>query len=216
MAFNENEEPKEVDIPGLASEGEKETLPAAQTSSITAPTSPKTFETLNTPSEQSDEPPAQSTTLNLTPEPLRRSSRSTQPVDYKLAGNPDARKPSTRLNSTLSTSYDPTRSTESSRAKSIQNERANLAVAHLWETLLEETELCYSAQENDIPRTPKEALAGPESKEWKDAMDEEHATLMGMETWKKGKLPEDQKVVGCRWVFTKKRDEHGKVIKYKA
>jgi len=47
-------------------------------------------------------------------------------------------------------------------------------------------------------------------------MDEEHATLMGMGTWKKGKLPEDQKVVGCRWVFTKKRDEHGKVIKYKA
>ena len=122
----------------------------------------------------------------------------------------------TQLSSTLSTLLDPTQSTESLCAKSIQNKRANLAVAHLWETLLEETQLCCLAQESDIPQTPEEALGGPEAKEWKAAMDKEHVTLMGMGTWKKGMLPEGRKVVGCRWVFTKKRDEHGKVIKFKA
>jgi len=75
-------------------------------------------------------------------------------------------------------------------AKSILNEQANLAVAHLWEKLFKETQLCFSAQESDIPRTPEKALGGPEAKEWKAAMDEEHATLMGMGTWKKGMLPE--------------------------
>jgi len=29
-------------------------------------------------------------------------------------------------------------------------------------------------------------------------------------------LPSDWKTIGCRWVFTKKRDKHGNIIKYKA
>ena len=95
VAFNENEEPKEVDIPGLPSEGERNTSTSAQTSPEIIPASPEASPTSNTPQIQFNEPQNQSTPTKSTPELLRRSTRSTQPVDYKLSRNPDAQKPST-------------------------------------------------------------------------------------------------------------------------
>ena len=47
-------------------------------------------------------------------------------------------------------------------------------------------------------------------------MDAEMSQLNEMGTWKKEDLPEDQKAIGCRWVFVRKKDKHGKIIKYKA
>jgi len=82
--------------------------------------------------------------------------------------------------------------------------------------LLEENEFAFTSTEPDLPKTPEEALSGPEAEFWKAAMDEEMGTLGKMETWKKVLLPEGRKAIGCRWVFTKKRDEHGNIIKYKA
>ena len=57
-----------------------------------------------------------------------------------------------------------------------------------------------------------EAIAGDEGEKWKAAMDEEIGTLGKMGTWKL----EDRKPVGCKWVFLRKRDEHGQITKYKA
>ena len=37
-----------------------------------------------------------------------------------------------------------------------------------------------------------------------------------METWKKEDLLEEWKAIGRRWVFVRKKDEHGKIVKYKA
>ena len=37
-----------------------------------------------------------------------------------------------------------------------------------------------------------------------------------MGTWIKEELPLGRKVVGCRWVYVRKRDEHGAIIKHKA
>ena len=47
-------------------------------------------------------------------------------------------------------------------------------------------------------------------------MDEKIETLGKMGTWELKGLPEDRKAIGCRWVYAKKRDEYGEVIKYKA
>jgi len=47
-------------------------------------------------------------------------------------------------------------------------------------------------------------------------MDEEIETLGNMGTWRLEDLPADRKPVGCRWVYDRKRNEHGEVIKYKA
>ena len=37
-----------------------------------------------------------------------------------------------------------------------------------------------------------------------------------MGTWEEAELPEERKAIGCRWVFARKRDEHGKIVKHKA
>ena len=47
-------------------------------------------------------------------------------------------------------------------------------------------------------------------------MDAEMNQLNKMRTWKKEDLPEERKAIGCRWVFARKKDEHGKIVKYKA
>ena len=47
-------------------------------------------------------------------------------------------------------------------------------------------------------------------------MDEEIGTLEKMGTWKLEDLPADCKLVGCQWVFLRKRDENCQIIKYKA
>ena len=47
-------------------------------------------------------------------------------------------------------------------------------------------------------------------------MDVEMNQLNEMGTWKKEDLPEEQKAIGCRWVFVRKNDKHGKIVKYKA
>jgi len=91
-----------------------------------------------------------------------------------------------------------------------------LAVQTLLETLLDKTEISYTSNNVDLPQTREEALDGPESGEWKAAMDKEIYTLKGMGTWRMEDLPSDRKTIGCRWVFTKKRDKHGNIIKYKA
>src|ERR1700688_797142 len=59
-------------------------------------------------------------------------------------------------------------------------------------------------------------MKGEEGEKWKAAMDEEITTLAKMGTWELKDLPADQKEVGCKWVFVKKRDEHGRVIRFKA
>ena len=47
-------------------------------------------------------------------------------------------------------------------------------------------------------------------------MDAEMEQLREMGTWKKGDLPAGREAIGCKWVFLRKRDEHGKIIKHKA
>ena len=40
--------------------------------------------------------------------------------------------------------------------------------------------------------------------------------LKQMETWTLQDLPDDQKAIGCKWVFIRKRDETGSIIQWKA
>jgi hypothetical protein len=77
----------------------------------------------------------------------------------------------------------------------------------------------FSAQEEELtdnPITIEDALNGEEADQWKRAIDEELDTLKKMGTWELADLPEGRKPIGCKWVFVKKRDENGKLIKYKA
>ena len=146
-----------------------------------------------------------------------------------MSNNPQARKPAVRLEQqpNMDLRYTPepapdiTRPTESSKAKT--HERANFA-RHISDDIflrmlgINSDEAAFSAAltEPDIPRSVEEALAGPEKEKWEKAMWEELGVIKKMETWELKDLPSGRTAIGCKWVFAKKRDEHGNVIKYKA
>ena len=66
-------------------------------------------------------------------------------------------------------------------------------------------------------RTAWEALESAEGEQWGAAMDEELAWLREMGMWElMENMPEGRVPIGNRWVFTKKKDEHGNTIRYKA
>jgi len=58
----------------------------------------------------------------------------------------------------------------------------------------------------DNPNSYKEAMARPESNEWKQAIKEEYDGLIEMGTWKLVDLPKGRKPVKCRWTFVVKLD----------
>jgi hypothetical protein len=59
-------------------------------------------------------------------------------------------------------------------------------------------------------------MASPEAEEWRLAAKSEYDSLMQNKTWKLVPRPQNGNVVGSRWVFTRKKDENGKVVRYKA
>lgn len=66
------------------------------------------------------------------------------------------------------------------------------------------------------PGTPKEALESSESSEWKKAMDAEINSHRVNKTWELIKLPLGKKIIKAKWVFKRKRNENGEILKYKA
>ncbi|KXJ78043.1 hypothetical protein RP20_CCG005747 [Aedes albopictus] len=66
------------------------------------------------------------------------------------------------------------------------------------------------------PRTIKEALDGPESELWKAAIEEELQSHKENCTWNVVPLPSGRITIGCKWIFKRRMDESGKVVRYKA
>ena len=68
----------------------------------------------------------------------------------------------------------------------------------------------------DEPTTYQEAMAGPESAKWKEAMDSEIQSMYDNQVWDLVENTPGNKTVGCKWVIKKKTDMDGKVHTYKA
>ena len=66
------------------------------------------------------------------------------------------------------------------------------------------------------PNNYKDAIIHPKVKEWKKAMDSELDSISSKSVYRLVPLPAGKKAIPTRWVYTKKYDEHGNVIKYKA
>jgi len=68
------------------------------------------------------------------------------------------------------------------------------------------------------PKTIQEALSGPEAEQWRASAKEEFENFMKRGSWKFVKREEaakkGKKIIGCRWVFKKKRKKDG-TIRYK-
>jgi hypothetical protein len=63
-----------------------------------------------------------------------------------------------------------------------------------------------------VPRNLQEALSDPK---WKTAMQEEMKALHKNKTWDLVKLPNENKVFGCKSMFTIKHKSNGSMEKYK-
>jgi len=66
------------------------------------------------------------------------------------------------------------------------------------------------------PRSYKEAMESDEKEQWQGAAETELQAMDAHGVWKVTTLPPDARAIGCKWVFTRKRDKNGKVIRYKA
>ena len=66
------------------------------------------------------------------------------------------------------------------------------------------------------PLSYAEAVASPDSANWKLAMQEELANLDASGTWELVNLPIGQKVIKCKWIFNTKFSSDGSEDKYKA
>ena len=67
--------------------------------------------------------------------------------------------------------------------------------------------------------TVKEALKGPKRNEWRAAIDQEIANLRQLGTFhavNREDIPEGTKIIGTTFRLRIKRDEHGRVVRYKA
>ena len=70
---------------------------------------------------------------------------------------------------------------------------------------------------NPEPNTIKQALSLPDRKSWKEAIDAELQMIKDFNVFSEPMpLPPGAKVLNQRWVFKRKRDELGNILKYKA
>lgn len=75
--------------------------------------------------------------------------------------------------------------------------------------------MAYNVCQITEPRNMEEAMKGDQAKEWKAAANSEYRSLMENETWELVNLPEDRKLIGCRWVFKVKHGNDGRVERFK-
>jgi hypothetical protein len=70
--------------------------------------------------------------------------------------------------------------------------------------------------DQDEPVTYQEAITGPESEKWLEAMKSEMDSMYTNQVWTLVEPPVGVNPIGCKWVFKKKTDMDGKVHTYKA
>ncbi|POW23215.1 hypothetical protein PSHT_00424 [Puccinia striiformis] len=67
-----------------------------------------------------------------------------------------------------------------------------------------------------IPKTFSAAMASPEAEDWKRAVDIELEAMARLNVWQMVPFPEDRLLLGTVWVFRKKFDADGNLVKFKA
>jgi hypothetical protein len=67
----------------------------------------------------------------------------------------------------------------------------------------------------DVPSSCEQEMASCEKKQWKAATRDELAAHDANGTWRLVSRKAGMRTIGSRWVFAKKRDEHGNIARYK-
>ncbi|KAE9022403.1 Retrovirus-related Pol polyprotein from transposon TNT 1-94 [Phytophthora fragariae] len=68
----------------------------------------------------------------------------------------------------------------------------------------------------DIPTTHAQAMASGDAAQWRVVMDAELLSHERNGTWTLVPRGTANRTIGCRWVFAEKRDQYGRVVRYKA
>ncbi|MBW0541875.1 hypothetical protein O181_081590, partial [Austropuccinia psidii MF-1] len=69
---------------------------------------------------------------------------------------------------------------------------------------------------NDSPSTYHEAMASSDHYRWAEAMEEELRSLQTMGVWESEDKANLKQALGCRWVYTVKRNQQGIITRHKA
>ena len=69
---------------------------------------------------------------------------------------------------------------------------------------------------NKDPVSYAQAIKGPDSDKWVDAMKDELKSMSDNQVWEIVQLPPGHKAIGCKWVYKTKRDSKGDVERCKA
>uniref|UniRef100_A0A6N2K712 Integrase catalytic domain-containing protein n=1 Tax=Salix viminalis TaxID=40686 RepID=A0A6N2K712_SALVM len=69
---------------------------------------------------------------------------------------------------------------------------------------------------DEEPKTFRKAMESENSEKWSNAAEEEISSLNVNKVWDLVELPDGFKTVGCKWIFTTKRDSKGNLERYKA
>jgi len=77
-------------------------------------------------------------------------------------------------------------------------------------------EMVYEVSHETEPTSSHDAISGPESKEWIEAIQYEVFSLQENQTREPCCLPPGRKAIPIKWVFKKKTNAEGKVCLYKA
>ena len=70
--------------------------------------------------------------------------------------------------------------------------------------------------DNGEPSNYEEAMAGPDSNKWLEAMQSEIGSMYENKVWTLVDLPDDRRAIENKWIFKKKTDADGNVTIYKA
>ena len=75
---------------------------------------------------------------------------------------------------------------------------------------------CYKADDEDFPKTLKDAMSRSDRKQWWKATQSEYKALLDNNTWDLVEISPQTKTIGTRWVYVVKYDQDGNVERYKA
>ena len=70
--------------------------------------------------------------------------------------------------------------------------------------------------DNGEPSNYEEAMAGPDSDKWLEAIKSEIGSMYENEVWTLTDLPDDRQAIENKWIFKKKTDADGNVTIHKA
>ncbi|KAE8959622.1 hypothetical protein PR003_g32125 [Phytophthora rubi] len=66
------------------------------------------------------------------------------------------------------------------------------------------------------PQSVDEAMQGPDAEKWIEALEKEYYDLMRNNAWVLVERPKGKKILGSKWVFVRKRNHKGEVVRHRA